>query len=159
MPCGSVVLCRVKRRGRELTRHMPESQPASVAANRIKPPRDVPGRGVNLKVEYAYRLRSCANLREHWAVKAKRVAAERAFAFSCLCAWRAKWRERFPVCVILTRVAPRKLDSDNVASAFKAIRDGVADWLQVNDGDESKVTWRYAQERGDYAVRIEIEKA
>lgn len=36
-------------------------------------------------------------------------------------------------------------------------RDGIADALGVDDGDESKVTWSYAQERGDYGVRVKIE--
>jgi hypothetical protein len=62
----------------------------------------------------------------------------------------------FPCVVRLTRVGPRKLDSDNVATAFKATRDGIADWLQVDDGDESLVTWEYGQERGAYAVRVEV---
>jgi hypothetical protein len=60
------------------------------------------------------------------------------------------------VVVRLTRIGPRKLDSDNVAGACKATRDGVADWLGVDDGDESRVRWVYAQERGAYGVRVEV---
>lgn len=64
-----------------------------------------------------------------------------------------------PVTVTLTRIAPRALDGDNLQNAFKAIRDGIADRLGVDDRD-SRVTWQYGQERGQprqYAVRIKIE--
>ena len=62
------------------------------------------------------------------------------------------------VAITLTRIAPRVLDTDNLASAMKAVRDGVADALGVDDGS-SRLTWRYAQEKGktrEYAVRVEI---
>lgn len=60
--------------------------------------------------------------------------------------------------ITLTRIAPRAFDDDNLAASFKALRDGVADGLTVDDGDP-RVTWRYAQRRGkarEYAVIIEI---
>jgi len=63
-----------------------------------------------------------------------------------------------PVAITLTRIALRVLDTDNLASGLKAVRDGVADALGVNDGS-SRIEWRYAQERGkpgEYAVRVEI---
>jgi hypothetical protein len=64
-----------------------------------------------------------------------------------------------PFVVTLTRIAPRKLDSDNLNSAFKAMRDGIADWLCVDDGHES-VTWVYAQRKGrkgEYAAEVAIQ--
>ncbi len=69
-----------------------------------------------------------------------------------------------PYVVTLTRIAPRNLDSDGVVSALKATRDGVADALGINDGDE-RVEWRYGQRRGSprdvtivrgYGVCVEI---
>ena len=63
-----------------------------------------------------------------------------------------------PLTVTMTRIAPRELDSDNLAISFKHVRDGIADWLGVNDNDK-RVTWKYAQERGapkHYAARVEI---
>lgn len=60
-----------------------------------------------------------------------------------------------PVVVTLVRVGPRALDDDNLAFAFKAVRDGVADALGVKDHDP-RVSWAYAQEKGEYAVRIEV---
>ncbi|MBE0568400.1 MAG: hypothetical protein IH577_01830 [Deltaproteobacteria bacterium] len=62
--------------------------------------------------------------------------------------------------VTLTRIAPRALDTDNLASGLKAIRDGVADALEIDDGS-SLIEWRYAQEKGkpgEYAVRVEIQE-
>ena len=63
-----------------------------------------------------------------------------------------------PVTVVLTRIAPRRLDGDNLQSGFKAVRDGVADWLGVDDGS-SLVDWQYFQrsgKAGEYAVEIEV---
>ena len=63
-----------------------------------------------------------------------------------------------PLEVELVRVAPRRLDSDNLTSSLKAVRDGVADWLGVDDGDE-RVLWRYRQRKGaprQYLVEIAV---
>ena len=45
---------------------------------------------------------------------------------------------------VLVRCSPRKLDDDNLASAFKAIRDEVAKQLGVDDGGD-RVEWVYRQ--------------
>jgi hypothetical protein len=63
--------------------------------------------------------------------------------------------------VTLIRVAPRKLDDDNLQSGFKALRDGIADRLGVKDNDP-RVKWKYDQVRGrakEYAARVRIEAA
>ncbi len=98
-------------------------------------------------------LPSVANLREHWATKAKRVKAQRN---AIIAAWRdhrhlEERRALFgwlhdggTVVVTLSRVAPRKLDDDNLVSAFKAMRDEVANRLCVDDGSDA-VKWRYLQ--------------
>jgi hypothetical protein len=55
-------------------------------------------------------------------------------------------------------VAPRALDGDNLQSAFKAVRDGVADWLGVDDGHKN-LDWQYYQRKDGpkvYAVEIEV---
>lgn len=58
--------------------------------------------------------------------------------------------------VILTRVAPRPLDDDNLAYAFKSIRDGVADSLGCRDNDP-RVVWTYTQRKGPaYGVVIQV---
>ncbi len=106
-------------------------------------------------VTYAIRLTGSQNAREHWRARANRVKSERSTAM-VVCRAALTRPKRWPVVVRLTRIGPRKLDSDNVAGACKATRDGVADWLGVDDGDESRVRWVYAQERGAYGVRVEV---
>lgn len=101
------------------------------------------------------RIVSVANLREHWATKAKRTSEHR------LTTWAELKRCERPIgqiTVRLVRIAPRPLDDDNLRSAFKAVRDGVADWLGVDDRDP-RVSWDYGQERGApkvYAARVEV---
>lgn len=94
------------------------------------------------------------NNREHFRVRIKRVRAER----ECV-AWELVKRRRPPVpcSVLLTRFAPSNgLDDDNLAGALKGIRDEVAKWLGVDDGNRNTVRYRYAQARGAWAVGIEF---
>ena len=94
------------------------------------------------------RIESEANGREHWRAKAKRTKAQRLGAYWAL--WDAGpigIDGKPPITITLTRIAPRKLDSDNLAGGFKAVRDGIADWLGTDDGHES-LTWLYAQRTG-----------
>lgn len=119
------------------------------------------------------RIESVANLREHWAKKAARTAAHR--AMGKLLAHQAslwlRWKlsmagERVWRCpvvprmrVTITRIAPRSLDSDNVQSAFKAFRDGIADHFGVDDRADW-YEWRYEQRKGkprEYAVEVLVE--
>lgn len=111
------------------------------------------------------RVVSEANQREHWARKAARAKAQRSAA--CLAVKGHAWRvvatmgapSRPRLVVTLTRIGVRSLDSDNLARAFKAVRDGIADALGIDDGD-SRIDWRYEQRRGgvrEYAVEIRLE--
>jgi hypothetical protein len=69
-----------------------------------------------------------------------------------------------PVVVTLTRIAPRRLDSDNLQGGCKAARDEVAAWLGVDDADP-RVEWRYEQSKAlgvrvaRYALRIDVRSA
>lgn len=105
------------------------------------------------------KIESEANGREHWRKKAARVKSHRAVAQTILRVTAARPQ---PPCVItLTRIAPHTLDCDNLASGFKACRDGVADWLGIDDGDK-RLTWQYAQRKGrpkQYAAEVVIESA
>ena len=59
--------------------------------------------------------------------------------------------------VWLVRRAPRSLDGDNLQRAFKAVRDGVADALEMDDGD-SKISWAYDQVKdSEYGIDIIVE--
>jgi hypothetical protein len=103
------------------------------------------------------RTASEANMRSHWSAKAKRVASQRAIVTLALGPCPAWLRER-PRHVRLTRIAPRRLDGDNLQSSFKAVRDAVAAWLGIDDGDDA-TAWLYGQERGEplqYAVTVEV---
>jgi hypothetical protein len=51
-----------------------------------------------------------------------------------------------PVTVTLVRCAGGQLDDDNATGSMKAVRDEVARWLGVDDGDAS-VRWRVEQRR------------
>jgi hypothetical protein len=64
-----------------------------------------------------------------------------------------------PLLVVMTRIAPRALDDDNLASALKHLRDGIADALGYDDRDP-RVRYRCAQRRGavgEIGVEILIE--
>ena len=65
-----------------------------------------------------------------------------------------------PLDVTLTRIAPSAgLDvGDNLPSSQKFVRDQVAAMLGIDDRDP-RVRWHYAQERGEWGVRIRIEPA
>lgn len=91
------------------------------------------------------------NAREHWAVKAKRVAKERKATHMLFP------RVALPVLVVvrLVRVSPGTLDDDNLAGALKGVRDAVAFRMGLDDRSPL-VAWSYAQEVGPAAVRVEV---
>ncbi len=102
---------------------------------------------------------SPANLRVHWCMRARRAKDHRSAAGLVM---RSKLtREPIgdgPICVTLTRCAPRSLDSDNLATSCKGVRDGIADGLGIDDGDE-RITWVYKQQKAkDYSIRVEMEE-
>lgn len=95
------------------------------------------------------------NVRTHWAARAQRANLHRRTA-------RALVKPHSLPCVVtLTRMSPGTLDDDNLRSAAKFCRDGIADALGVDDNDP-RVEWRYEQEkvsRGTYGVRVEVTPA
>jgi hypothetical protein len=104
-------------------------------------------------------IKSEMNQRDHWAVRKRRfdsqaAALNRAVALLGL----RPDLPPGPVAVTLTRISGRRMDDDNLAGGFKAVRDAVARWLQVDDGDP-RVAWLYQQEpgKGTPAVRVLIE--
>lgn len=102
------------------------------------------------------RIVSEANCRDHWRKKAQRVAGHRRAAFFALSGHQ---KPRGEATITLTRIGPKTLDTDNLAGGFKGTRDGIADWLGIDDGDK-RLTWRYGQRKGkpkEYAAEIVIE--
>lgn len=89
-----------------------------------------------------------ANTREHWAAKNKRKKAQQE-EFS----WRWKhWKlsgrpaVTFPCAITFTRYSCNVLDSDNLAGAFKHVRDQLAIEIGIDDGSD-KIKFEYKQER------------
>ena len=105
-----------------------------------------------------------SNQRGHWSARARRTKAARG-TVAMVVRMQVPQLGPPPYVVTLTRIAPRNLDSDGVVSALKATRDGVADALGIDDGDE-RIEWRYGQRRGKpgdvtivrgYGVEVRIE--
>lgn len=90
-----------------------------------------------------------SNQREHWTKRAARTKDARG-TVAMVVRMQVKQLGPPPYVVTLTRIAPRNLDTDGVVSALKATRDGVADALGIDDGDE-RIEWRYGQRRGSKA--------
>ncbi len=106
---------------------------------------------------YGMRTYSLANQREHWHSKSDRARKEK-LAVRAHCQ-----HERIPpprngqtVVVTLTRVGPVRMDSDNAIGSLKHVRDGIAEWLGLDDGDEERIVFKYQREKGPYAVRVEL---
>jgi hypothetical protein len=99
------------------------------------------------------------NAREHWHIRHRRKQDQQeAVAIAMYSALRGR-KIQLPCVVKLTRIGPKKLDSDNLAGALKFCQDQIARQLGVDDGDESKVTWHHYQMptgSRDYAVKVEI---
>lgn len=106
------------------------------------------------------RLVSEANAHEHWRARQKRAKEQRTLARMTLIRELRSAKFELPIRVTLTRIAPNRLDSDNLAGSGKHVRDGVADALGVNDRDD-RVEWIVQQERGaprTYGVRVRVEQ-
>lgn len=117
--------------------------------------RDVRGSGVTtISVLLPIRAVSEANARECWQAKHRRAKAQRETTRLMLVGLCRSIRGQ-KASVTLTRIGKRNLDGDNLQRALKAVRDGVADALYVDDGDK-RLEWTYGQERGEYAVRVEL---
>ena len=101
---------------------------------------------------------SVSNVREHWSARALRAKQHRMVAKVEVVAALKGARSHDQVrTVTLTRLAPRSLDTDNLAASLKAIRDGGADALGVTDGPGG-IAWRYQQAKArTYGVRITVE--
>jgi hypothetical protein len=102
--------------------------------------------------------RSETNMREHWTARHTRRANQRQLAGLVLTGVIQCEGLCPPIEVLLTRLAPRALDSDNVVSAMKAIRDGIADAMKLDDGDK-RIAWQYAQRATpEYGVEVVFRK-
>jgi hypothetical protein len=113
---------------------------------------------INLAIALPIRTESELNRRDHWrAAGARKKAQQREVEIGLRALFRF-FRIELPCVVRLTRIGAELLDDDNLASAFKAIRDQVAKLIKVDDGSDM-VRWRYdqvADRRYGYGIKIEI---
>lgn len=113
-----------------------------------RPPKPLVAPSVKLSITVPCVVVSEANQRCHWAARHRRFKAQKlAFqtALSILGLHPHFWGE--PVTITMTRIGGKPLDSDNLSGSCKGLRDAVAAWLQIDDGD-SRLTWKYEQEPG-----------
>lgn len=109
------------------------------------------------------------NQRDHWAVRYRRASRQKRVAHTHTLKYAHRIRERVrkdsALCLVVRlvrvmRKRQRPFDSDNLQSGFKAVRDGIAWALGVDDGSD-RIDWQCDQERGTgkEMVRIVIEEA
>jgi len=92
-------------------------------------------------------LPSRANQRGHWRNWAKVWKAQRTLAGVSATLAFDNCAPKPPLIVTMTRISPRLLDDDNLAAAFKSVRDGIADALGIDDRDP-RITWKCEQAKG-----------
>lgn len=90
------------------------------------------------------RVISEANMWDHWSQRQKRTRLQREAVNIYLRNLRTKGK---PTSIFLQRADIARLDGDNLQTAFKHVRDELADILGFNDRDES-VRWYYEQKTG-----------
>lgn len=97
------------------------------------------------------------NRHEHWRSRHRRNRAQQVEVMAEWYRLAPAGQPALPCTVRLIRLGGKRLDSDNLAGAFKHVRDAVARLLGVDDGDPA-VTWTYAQESdaGAAGIRIEV---
>lgn len=95
-------------------------------------------------MRFDIQTKSEANQYEHWTARHKRKKAQQE-AFHIL--WRSfRPKVTLPAIFTFTRFSHKTMDSDNLAGAFKHVRDQLARELKIDDGSEL-LQFRYRQER------------
>lgn len=114
--------------------------------------------GWSITLTLACAVTSEANSRSHWTVKLRRKEIQcEALAKALRGAVLSEHTPPLPVRVTWTRIGRQLQDDDNLANSFKGLRDALAKWLQVDDGDTGSVSWAYRQESGEPGVVVRIE--
>lgn len=112
-----------------------------------------------MKFSIPIRLPSLPNTRWDWrklmGFKSKQKKTVQRYMIAAL---REQEIPDLPLRVTLTRVGKRKLDDDNLAAAFKYVRDQVAELIGPDDGDVYAYQWKYRQRvEGRYSIEVEIQ--
>lgn len=112
------------------------------------------------------RLVSESNMREHWTKKIRRKKQQK----ELICLYlknEIQTKMTPPVQITLTRIAPRKLDYDNLVSSMKTVQDAIAGFLLPDlapgraDDPSQGLSFSYGQKRGspkEYGLEIAINK-
>jgi hypothetical protein len=103
------------------------------------------------------KLVSEANQREHYMAKYKRNKVQQAVTLLALRGLDPVGMLGQELVITLTRIAPRALDSDNLAGSFKHTQDAIAKHIRIDDGDR-RLEWRYQQAKGKYGVEVRMER-
>ena len=114
-----------------------------------------------LKVTVPIRLRSEANIHDHWTKKRERKQQQQ---FVIKAYINTNKKPNLPCKITFTRIAPRPLDIDNLWSSMKFVIDVVCDWmipgLKPGHADSDKrIEIDCKQRKGsvkEYALEIEF---
>lgn len=115
-----------------------------------------------LTLRVPIRVISEANTHDHWSNKHRRKKKQRD---AIVLMWRSEGVDvKLPIHITLTRISPRQLDSDNLVSAFKHVRDVISDLITPGlapgrADDLEGLTFAYAQRKGrGYEIEIRLSK-
>jgi hypothetical protein len=108
------------------------------------------------------KLANEANSNEHWTKKAKRHKMQKFLVTQFLKS--EDMPPGPPWNIILTRIAPKVFDDDNLQMAFKWVRDAVSEYLldEAKAGhadNDRRLTWKYKHEKGniqEHKIKVEI---
>lgn len=103
------------------------------------------------------------NSREHWSAKLKRKKSQQMATMLSLATLGMSPDQRKAsfvkgATITFERIGGKRMDDDNLRSAFKHCRDAVAKWLGIDDGSKL-LTWKYEQRtrtRKEKAACLEI---
>lgn len=105
--------------------------------------------------EMPVRCLSLANRRGHWSKHSTSDQEVKGIAEIMARQALNGIEAEFPILFRLTRYGPNALDSDNLATSMKYVRDGICVALGIDDRS-TRLKWRHAQETGPYRVVVEV---
>ena len=112
-----------------------------LATTQIHPGRLDGDGGWSLTLQLPVRVVSEANMREHPLAKHRRKCDQQRAVLAALKAAERNLPKLSAVTVTMTRLGPRKLDTDNLWGSFKGVRDCIGAWLGTGDAPDNGVAW------------------
>lgn len=116
-----------------------------------------------VEVDLPIRIYPEANLREHAITRWKRSKKHDEAVFYTLVGSRELLKllkAQGPLLVTLTAIGPKALDDDNLVGGFKHVRDSVARFLGIDDGNKARIRFHYAEQEiaKKHGARVRIER-